>query len=225
MLLSQNSEDCLDIIFPPGCLGCGVRMSPEGDGTLCDSVCCQIRYLIPPFCRICGFEVYGADRVDSDNPLCGECLRNPPPYSMARSVVRYEAQIQQLVHKLKFGRDLSVVPGLAEIIGRYDMTEFADIDCVVVVPLHLRRLRWRGLNQAVVLARLFFADRLPLIHTDWLQRTRNTVPQTELGRAARRENLTRGISESVRQVIFQVPGFVWLTMFLPQAQPSENAAR
>ncbi len=109
---------------------------------------------------------------------------------MARSVVRYEQQVQKLVHKLKFARDLSVVPGLAEIIDRYAMTDFADIDIVVVVPLHLRRLRWRGLNQAVVLARLFFADRLPLIHADWLQRTINTVPQTELGRAERRKNLT-----------------------------------
>lgn len=189
MSLFQVAKICLDILFPPSCLGCGIRMASGEYKTLCDTCVAQIRYLMPPFCRICGFEVYGADRVDSDNPLCGKCLRNPPPYAMARSVVRYEPQVQKLVHKLKFARDLSVVPGLAEIIDRYAMTDFADIDCVVVVPLHLRRLRWRGLNQAVVLARLFFADRLPLIHADWLQRARNTVPQTELGRAARRKNL------------------------------------
>jgi ComF family protein len=133
--------------------------------------------------------------ADGDNPLCGECLKNPPPYSIARSVVRYERQVQQLVHKLKYGSDLSVIPGLSELIKNYDMAEFADIDCIVVVPLHLRRLRRRGLNQAVVLARLFFADRLALLNQDWLVRTRNTLPQTELGKAARKKNL-RGVFQA-----------------------------
>lgn len=186
MLLSQIVKSCMDIVFPPGCLLCEERMVAEGGGSLCATCSGQIRYLRLPFCRICGIEVYSAE---SENPLCSECLRNPPPYTLARSVVRYEAPIQQLIHKLKYGRDLSVIPGLAEIIGRYDMTEFADIDRVVVVPLHLQRLRRRGLNQAAVLARLFFAEKRPLIQADWLIRVRNTVPQTELGRAARRRNL------------------------------------
>ena len=172
-------------------------MSCEGYGSFCDRCGFGIRHLVPPFCRSCGGEVFG---VDGQNPLCGECLRNPPPYSIARSVVRYESQVQQLVHKLKYGRELSVIPGISELIRNYNMEEFADIDCVVVVPLHLKRLRQRGLNQAAILARLFFADRLTLIKSDWLIRTRNTVPQTELGRTARRRNLrgafqVRGISD------------------------------
>jgi ComF family protein len=69
------------------------------------------------------------------------------------------------------------------------MAEFADVDCIVVVPLSRQRLRKRGLNQAVVLARLFFADRPAAVKSDWLMRTRNTMPQTELGRAARMKNL------------------------------------
>jgi len=93
------------------------------------------------------------------------------------------------VHKLKYAGDLSVLPALTDLIRDYDLAEFAEIDCIVVVPLHLRRLRSRGLNQAAVLAGLFFADRKKLIQPDWLLRIRNTVPQTELGRVARRRNL------------------------------------
>lgn len=186
MLLSRIAKSCMDIVLPPGCAVCGARLPFEECGRFCDTCCSGIRYLTPPFCRICGFEVFGGD---GHNPLCGECLKNPPVYSIARSVVRYDIQVQQLVHKLKYDSDLSVVPGISELIGGYDMAEFADIDCIVMVPLHLDRLRRRGLNQAAVLARLFFADRLALIQSDWLIRTRNTVPQTELGRAARRGNL------------------------------------
>jgi len=108
---------------------------------------------------------------------------------MARSVVRYEREVRQLVHRLKYNGDLSVLPGISELIGRYDMVEFADVDCIVAVPLHLKRLRRRGLNQAAVLAGLFFADRRHLIKVDWLVRTRNTLPQTNLGRTARLHNL------------------------------------
>ena len=173
-------------MLPPVCTVCGVRLPIEETGCFCVSCHAGIRFVEPPFCRICGFEVFG---VDDNNPLCGKCLEDLPPYVIARSVVRYEPQVQKLIHKLKYGSDLSVVPGIMELISRCDMTEFADIDCIVMVPLHLQRLRRRGLNQAAVLARLFFADRLSFIQPDWLVRTRNTVPQTELGRAARRRNL------------------------------------
>ncbi|MGB3225491.1 MAG: ComF family protein [Desulforhopalus sp.] len=181
----------MDMVLPRGCAVCGLRIPfrrcHNGYECFCDKCGSGVRHLVPPFCRICGTEVYG---VGGHNPLCGKCLKNPPPFSIARSVVRYEKQVQQLVHKLKYGNELSVIPGLAELIKKYDMTEFADVDCIVVVPLSLQRLRKRGLNQAVVLARLFFADRPAAIKSDWLVRTRNTMPQTELGRVARMKNLT-----------------------------------
>ena len=182
-------RNCLDILLPPCCSVCGVRISSEGTSRICDRCTSGIRYLVAPFCRICGIEVFGAG---GHQPLCGECLRHPPPYSIARSVVRYELQVQKLVQKLKYGQDLSVIPGLLDLIARYDMAEFSDIDCIVVVPLHLQRLRERGLNQAAVLARLFFSDRLACIKLDWLIRTKSTIPQTKLGGTARRANL-RGV--------------------------------
>jgi len=185
-LLSRIMKCCLDIVLPPCCGVCGVSIPSEEYGNFCGQCGSEIQYLEPPFCRICGIEVFAAS---GQNPLCGECLSNPPPYSLARSVVRYNSQVQQLVHKLKYARDLSVIPALIELVNHYDLNEFSDINCVVVVPLHLRRLRQRGLNQAAVLARLFFADSLPLIKSDWLVRTRNTVPQTKLGKRARRKNL------------------------------------
>ncbi len=191
-VLFRIAKSCMDLVLPPGCAVCGTRLFPRKDGedaSICEHCVAGIHQLIQPLCRICGMEVFAADGRDS---LCGECLRNPPPFSMARSAVRYEEQVQQLVHKLKYSSELSVISGISEIISNYDLAEFAGIDRIVVVPLHISRLRRRGLNQAVILARLFFADRLELIKPDWLLRMRNTVPQTALGRAARKQNL-RGV--------------------------------
>lgn len=202
MLLSQIVKNCMDIILPRGCAVCCMRIPAHSPENFCAGCGAGIQYLIPPFCRICGIEVSGISGTDVHQPLCGECLRNPPPYSIARSVVRYESQVQQLVHKLKYGRNLSVIPGLKTLIDNYNMVEFADVDCVVVVPLHRKRLRHRGLNQAVILAKLFFADRSSVVKPDWLMRTRNTIPQTELGRMARRGNL-RGAFQVRRASDFQ----------------------
>ena len=188
MWLSRIVKSCMDIVLPPGCPVCRVKLPVAWPKRLCHQCSSAIQFLHPPFCRICGIEISEV----SDNgyhPLCAECLSNPPPFAIARSVVRYEEQVKKLIHNWKYSSDLSMVPGLCELISCYDMAEFADIDRVVVVPLHLHRLRHRGFNQAVVLARLFFADRADFIRPDWLFRTRNTVPQTELGKEARRTNL------------------------------------
>lgn len=189
MWLTRILKSCLDIILPPGCPVCRVKIPAAWPKRLCHRCSSAIQYMHPPFCRICGIEVSGVSATGYD-PLCGDCLNNPPPFAIARSVVRYEDQVKKLIHKLKYSGDLSMVPGLLELINSYDMAEFAAIDFVVVVPLHIRRLRHRGFNQAAVLARLFFADRADLIRSDWLFRTRNTVPQTELGKDARKTNLS-----------------------------------
>lgn len=186
--LNRVVGSCMDIILPPCCSGCGVRLPVSGTARFCNRCGSAIHYLVPPVCRICGVEISAPSGTGYD-PVCSECLNTPPPYTMARSVVRYESQVKRLVHKLKYRGELSVIPGLIELIGGFDLAEFTPIDSVVVVPLHIRRLRHRGFNQAAVLARLFFADRLNLVQKDWLFRTRNTLPQIQLDRNARRRNV------------------------------------
>lgn len=184
--LSRTAGDCLDILFPPRCISCRARLDSELSENFCERCAAEIYFIHSPFCRVCGLEVHG--EVETV-PLCGECLRTPPSFSIARSIVRYEPTIQQLVYKLKYGGETSVVPGFLELMKDFDLSEFLDSDSIVPVPLHPRRLRQRGFNQAVLLARLFFPEKGDLIRTDLLIRTRHTVPQTELGGSERRENL------------------------------------
>lgn len=179
-------KNCMNLILPPACAVCSERLPVKSAGCFCDRCKAGISPLVSPYCRSCGTEISG---VGDYKPLCGECLRESPPYLLARSVVHYESQVQQLVQKLKYNNDLSVIPGLEELIASSCMDEFYDIDYIVAVPLHPIRLRQRGFNQALILARLFFPTKSALIKSDWLVRTRNTVPQTELGRLARKGNL------------------------------------
>jgi ComF family protein len=116
-------------------------------------------------------------------------LLAPPPFQIARSVVRYEAAVRQLIQKLKYAGDTSVLAAISALIDRGDLSEFADCHWIIPVPLHIKRHRFRGLNQATILAALFFPQKKNVIRPDWLIRTRNTKAQTKLGGVERRKNL------------------------------------
>lgn len=183
----QLARDCMNILFPPVCAACRIRLDARQSQNLCSGCFAGIHYLRQPLCRICGMELAGPG---GRTHLCGRCLRVPPSYTIARSLVRYEPVVQKLVQRLKYAGDTSVVMGITDIVANCDLTEFADCQWIIPVPLHLDRHRQRGLNQATILAGLFFPEKSHLIRMDWLVRTRNTPAQTLLCGAERRKNLT-----------------------------------
>jgi len=182
----QFVTHCLDLLFPPCCVACSQRLAVHSKSCFCGHCSQKINYLGSPVCRICGVQL--DCRADS-LPLCGECLKSPPPFSLARSVVRYESTVRDLLLRLKFDGDTSVLPGLKEIIANFDSRIFSDVDMVIPVPLYRVRLRFRGLNQAVALARIFFRNRSKQLRTGLLVRVRHTRPQSQLNGAERRQNL------------------------------------
>lgn len=181
----------IDLLFPPVCAVCGRRLRVSRPGSLCPDCLGRVRFLEEPLCPVCGMEQTGGEA--GRGHLCGTCLSRPPSYDLARSLVVYEQSVRQLVHTLKYGGHTFVTAALGELIARGDLALFADCEAIVPVPLHLARLRLRGLNQAAVLARLFFPASPDLIRPDGLIRIRNTVAQTELRGRDRRKNLRNAI--------------------------------
>ncbi len=187
-LARRLARDFMNLFFPPLCSVCRIRLDVLKHRSLCPRCSGDINYLLQPLCNVCGMELAGEKDRDC---LCGECLRTPPSFSLARSLVRYEPAVKQLIQRLKYAGDTSVNQGISEIISGALLTEFSDCDWIIPVPLHVDRHRKRGLNQAAILAGLFFPDKIPLIRSDWLVRTRNTPAQTRLSGQARRKNLKR----------------------------------
>ena len=121
-------------------------------------------------------------------PCCGDCLRRAPPLHGAHAALRYAAPVDRLLPRFKFHRDLAAGRLLAELMA----ARFAALprpDALLPVPLHHGRLRRRGYDQALELARpLAHALELPLL-PGALRRVRATRPQSELDAAARARNL------------------------------------
>jgi ComF family protein len=167
-------------------------------------------FVLPPRCMLCG--AAGADGIDlcgdcalelprnvtccarcalplaQPLAMCGECLRRPPPWHAAWAPFRYGWPLDRLESRYKFGADLAAGRVLSAVWQREPCpVELPEL--LLVVPLHRERLRQRGYNQALELARpLAQAFGIPLRH-DVLQRTRATEAQTELDASARRRNV------------------------------------
>ncbi|MEW9573344.1 ComF family protein [Rhodanobacter sp. Si-c] len=120
--------------------------------------------------------------------LCGECQRHPPPWDAAWAPFRYGWPLDRLESRFKFGRDLAAGRALATLWQRENMP-LPKPGLLLPVPLHRARLRQRGYNQALELAKPLARQLgVPLRH-DVLLRSRGTAAQTELDAAARRRNV------------------------------------
>ncbi|MFK2891064.1 ComF family protein [Dyella flagellata] len=121
-------------------------------------------------------------------PLCGRCQRKPPPWDAAWAPFRYAWPLDRLETRFKFNGDLAAGRVLATMWQRQVHT--LDLPQLIVpVPLHRRRLRERGYNQAFELAKPLARALGIACRHDVLRRVRHTDAQTGLDAVERRRNL------------------------------------
>lgn len=104
-------------------------------------------------------------------------------------MVRYGPEVRRLLLRLKYQADTTVLPALSTIVQPALKTVDRQWDHVLPVPLYRTRLRGRGLNQALSLARILFPAGGKRIDPHLLRRNRATASQTGLDGAGRRRNL------------------------------------
>ena len=120
--------------------------------------------------------------------LCGQCQRRPPPWDAAWVPFRYAWPLDRLESRFKFGADLAAGRVLSSLWLRESPPAMMPA-WLLPVPLHVGRLRERGYNQAIELAKPLASRLGPSLHLNALIRSRATPAQTELGALARRRNV------------------------------------
>ena len=131
--------------------------------------------------------------------MCAACLQRPPPLDATWAAFLYAAPLDRLLPRYKFHGDLAAGRLLAQLMAQAWSGDVRP-QALVPVPLHQARLRRRGYDQALELARpLATALDLPL-RCDLLQRVRATAAQSELDAAARRRNLRGAFRAGARDL-------------------------
>jgi len=99
--------------------------------------------------------------------------------------------LRQAIQKFKYGRKVSLGKPLGRVLaqGCRHLLEQWKVDVIVPVPLHPKRLRWRGFNQSVLLARQVSAVFHVPVDPFLLKRNIETPPQTQLSEEERRRNV------------------------------------
>ncbi|WP_432821889.1 ComF family protein [Trichloromonas sp.] len=178
----------LDLLFPQACPLCRTELTPASAAGLCHSCQAQLPELSSPRCSRCALPFVSEGGSDH---LCEPCLRQPPPFSQVEAVGNYEGLLRDAVHRFKYRGTVQLDRPLATLLA--ERMEQAETpfrpDLIVPVPLHLGRLRQRGYNQSLLLARqLAKRWRVPVAPRQ-LVRNRPTPPQQGLSLSVRQQNL------------------------------------
>ncbi|MBN1545156.1 MAG: ComF family protein [Syntrophaceae bacterium] len=186
--LRDIGSGLVDLIFPPRCSACGKVLKEEPITPFCEACRSDFDFCDGPLCPTCGTPF--ADRMVSDHP-CGPCLLSPPPFDASRSVAAYRGVLQETIHRLKYGRDITLAESLGQTMAdfSYPLFDIRNYEVIMPVPLHVRRLRERRFNQSLLMARTIAKrHRLKLDYLS-LTRTRDTAPQVSFGRQQRELNV------------------------------------
>ena len=176
-----------DILFPERCLGCGVFLSGEQAIAFCHICIEDVRLIQEPFCTLCGMPF---DKSAGESHLCGYCLKRKWYFIHARAVVYYQGPVTEAVKVFKYNGKMYGLETFAALTRQYYLNHpFPEPDLILPVPLHPKRLRERGFNQALVLCRKIFPKSKKRIYPHALERYQWTRPQTGLSGKDRRRNV------------------------------------
>jgi len=167
------------LLFPPLCVLCRCAIN---DGYWCAG-CRRDLKSVPVQCPRC------AAPVEVAGIPCGACQTSPPAFDSTLAACRYMAPVAQLIHGLKYQGRLTQVPALAQLLVDTAAGLTDPPEALVPVPLHSRRLRHRGFNQALELAKVIGQELGIPVLAEAAIRSRHTPAQAELAASKRKRNV------------------------------------
>lgn len=180
---------CMDLLYPRRCALCDAVV-PFGGGLICGKHK-ALPYVTGPLCMKCGKEV-----DTEEQELCYDCERHVRNFDRGFPVFNYEEPVKASVLAIKYhnkreycdfyGREM--VEKVRPYVGRYRM------DGIAYVPVHRRKLKFRGYNQAQILAdKVSKLLGLPVLD-DILIRKEYTSPQKTLDNIQRANNIKESMT-------------------------------
>ena len=177
----------IDLIFPPVCAFCGTPSAEDDEAEICPGCLRNIRFISPPICPTCGLP-FAAEA--GEDHLCGVCIQRQWHFGSARALGLYEGTMREAIHLLKYGGKSFLAKSLVGLLDRgYPFIDYGSYDLLVPVPLHPKRLRERGFNQALLLGRAIGRTEGVSCAPFLLRKTRWSSPQIHLSPGEREQNV------------------------------------
>lgn len=191
-------DGALQHVWPSTCIACGLA----GDAASGRDLCAACHLALPwnrHACRRCALPLPMTDA----GRLCGACQTRTSPLERVTASFAYAAPLDRLLPMFKFHQSMAAGRLLSGLMAETlrDVAIGAKDAALVPIPLHRRRLRQRGYDQALELARPL-ARRLGLpLAAHLLIRPKATGAQSRLDKSARQQNLSGAFVVNQRCVI------------------------
>lgn len=182
-----------DLILPCRCLHCETafqRIDSDDTPFFCAPCWGWMHRLDGPACPVCRAP-FGSKEALSFSPdhRCGACRRHPPAFSRAITPFPYEGALATAICAFKYQKKNTLAASLARLL--HDDLRPLPIDCVIAIPLHPRRLKFREFNQSLLLAREVARYKKCHFFVDVMRKVKETPPQVGLSRKDREANVKR----------------------------------
>jgi ComF family protein len=167
-------------LLPPSCQLCH---APAIDDELCPA-CASEADVVVSACPLCALP-------NNDGSICSHCAQTPPIWQAAYSCLVYDGNVQKLIVKWKYQKQVSSARLLCETLSGWLTLQsiLPDATAIIPIPMHYKKLRIRGFNTAYMLARAVSnALSLPILDKA-LIRSIHTPAQAGLTKSERQNNL------------------------------------
>ncbi len=174
----------ISTVYPPRCVICGAPGFNDMD--ICE-VCYHDLPWIGSACLQCAIPLA---KHSGDQLKCGQCLQKPPAFDRSLSLFSYEKEAVTLIQQLKFNEKLAYSRLLGSMLADAINKNAIELpDCILPVPLYRKRLKQRGFNQSIEMARPVASTFGIPLDFQSVKRVRDTQSQTELDKQQRRKNI------------------------------------
>lgn len=183
-LFGKIKEKILDMFFPIHCLGCG-----KFDSWICEECHAMLPILSEQHCFVC-------KKIGTKNgEICSNCLNKlniKPSLDRVFIISTYQdTLLKKAIHKFKYSFILNIAEPLALLVAQsLQNSNFPAPDLIIPVPIHKKRLHWRGFNQSYILTKKLNL-KIPIL-TNVLTKKIHTKPQAKTkSRSERIKNLDK----------------------------------
>jgi len=188
-ILSTSGKLAELIFFPSFCQLCASLLVSPQERIVCRACWDKVKAQRHPYCLSCGRFFQGT----GEPHFCQDCLQSRPPFSLHRSASKYEGGLKDIILLFKYhnfkvlGKELAQFAFLAL---REEEELWQKIDALLPVPLHPKRRKQRGFNQAQVLAEELEKIKGIQVADGVLVKVKNVPPQTSLEAEDRQKNVS-----------------------------------
>lgn len=180
-----------NLLFPIRCPVCDRPVMYHQIGTgICNKCYRRLPFINNNMCYKCGRQL-----IDRKKEWCEDCMksRHRHQYESGMALCSYDDVMRESVYRLKYGHRREY----ADVYGRLMAKRFGGnlrelgVESIVPVPLHPKRKRERGYNQATLLAEAIGEVCGIPVYADYIERVRNTPPLKSLTPSQRQNNLKK----------------------------------